>query len=139
MDYNPEKLLKIAKNIAINSYSPYSNFRVGSALLTKNGKIYKGVNVENRSYGATICAERNVISQAVSNGEKEFIAIAIISLDSEKILPPCGICRQVISEFGFNIDIIMANKEMQYVIARIEDLLPFDSLHDLKNNFFIKE
>ncbi len=132
MKYKPEELLKIAKESAKNSYSPYSNFRVGSAILTKNGNIYTGVNIENRSYGATICAERSAISTSISNGEKEFIAIAIVGVDSEEILPPCGICRQIISEFGLDIDIIMANKDMKYTILKIKELLPFDSLQNLK-------
>jgi len=135
MKYDLKILLETAKDIAKNSYSPYSNFRVGSALITKNGNIYKGVNVENRSYGATICAERNSIYQAICNSEKEFLAIAIIGLDSDEILTPCGICRQVISEFGLDIDIIMANKNMEYNIVKIKELLPFDSLQGLKFKF----
>lgn len=132
MRYNIKELLNIARDVANNSYSPYSKFRVGASILTKKGNIYKGTNVENRSYGATICAERGAISSAISSGENEFIAIAIIGLDSEEILPPCGICRQIISEFGSNIDIIMANKDMKYKIKKIKDLLPDDSLHNLK-------
>ncbi|HOJ64288.1 MAG TPA: cytidine deaminase [Spirochaetota bacterium] len=134
MKYNVKELLKLAKDIANNSYSPYSHFRVGSVILTKNGNIYKGVNVENRSYGATICAERSAISSALTNGENQFIAIAIVGLDSEEILPPCGICRQIISEFGKDIDVIMANKYLKYKIVKISKLLPFDSLHNLKKN-----
>ena len=127
-----KKLLNIAKEKALNSYSPYSKFRVGCAILTKSNNIYTGVNVENRSYGATICAERSAISSAISNGEKDFLIIAIIGLDTEEILSPCGICRQVISEFGNDTQIVMANKKMEYKIISIKELLPFDSLQDLK-------
>jgi len=133
MDVN--LLLNEAKKAAGFSYSPYSHFRVGCALLAKDGKIYHGTNVENRSFGGTICAERVAITKAVSEGSKEFSAICVIGLDSSELLPPCGICRQFISEFGTDITVIMANKRMEHKIMNISELLPYDSLFDLKDNY----
>ena len=115
-------LLEKAKKTAENSYSPYSNFRVGSSVLTIEGKIFTGTNIENKSYGTTICAERAAISKAISEGYKNFKAICIVGLDSTKFLPPCGICRQFIAEFGNNIEIIMANKNLEYKIVSIKKL-----------------
>ena len=127
-------LLEKAKKSAENSYSPYSNFRVGASVLTSEGKIFTGTNVENRSYGATICAERVAITKAVSEGYKKFKAICIVSPDSIELLPPCGICRQFITEFGRDIEIIMSNKNLEYKIVNIKDLLPYDSLFNLKES-----
>lgn len=104
------------------SYSPYSNFKVGAALLTKSGKVYTGCNVESASLGATNCAERTAIYKAISEGEREFSAVAIVS-SSRDLTFPCGICRQVIVEFGKDIDIIVA-KDYDYEVYKIDDLLP---------------
>ncbi len=131
MDYN--NLIEAAKSVALNAYCVYSNFRVGAALLSKSGKIYTGCNIENRSYGATICAERSALSQAVSNGETSFTAIAIYSPDSNEELTPCGICRQVLSEFNQNMAVICLNSKGNYTILNLSELMPFDTLHNLKN------
>lgn len=104
------------------SYSPYSNFKVGAALLTTSGKLYTGCNVEIASFGATNCAERTAIFKAISEGEKEYKAIAIVS-SSRDFTYPCGICRQVIVEFSKDIDIIVA-KDYDYEVYKIEELLP---------------
>lgn len=97
------ELVKEALEARKNSYSPYSGFAVGAALLAKNGDVYRGCNIENGAYGPTICAERTAIFKAVSEGVKDFEAIAIVGgpKDSEpdKFCPPCGVCRQVMSEF----------------------------------------
>lgn len=106
------------------AYAPYSKFKVGAALLTKNGKIFTGCNVECASYGGTNCAERTAIFKAVSEGEKHFEAIAIV-LDPVNLGTPCGICRQVIYEFGPKIKVIMANLNGEYEIKTIEELLPY--------------
>lgn len=116
-----EKLLEMAKEAQKNAYVPYSNFRVGAAVLTKSDKVYTGCNVEIASYGATNCAERTAIYKAVSEGEKEFKAIAIVG-DHETTYP-CGICRQVIVEFGKDIDIIILDQGEMKVLT-IDDLLP---------------
>lgn len=125
--------MNAAAEAAKKSYSPYSKFRVGAALLTKSGVIFTGTNVENRSYGGTICAERTAICKAVSEGYLDFQAIAIIGLDSDKILPPCGICRQFISEFGKDIVVIMANNKKEFMEVDIGNLVPYDSLFELKD------
>lgn len=93
-----EELIVAAKNGFDKAYAPYSNFHVGAAALTKNGKIVKGCNVENASYGLTVCAERNCLAQGVIAGEQEFSAIVIYT-NQDKLTPPCGACRQVIAEF----------------------------------------
>jgi cytidine deaminase len=126
-------LLEKAKKAAEKSYSPYSNFRVGSSVLTTEGKIFTGTNIENKSYGGTICAERVAVSKAISEGYKKIEVICIVGLDSPEILPPCGICRQFIAEFGREIKIIMANKNLEYKIVLLNELLPYDSLFNLKN------
>ena len=102
------ELIKRAIDVKQNSYSPYSKIRIGSALLTNAGNIYVGTNVENASYGLSICAERSAISNAISAGEKSFKAIAIVS-DFDKVITPCGACRQVLTEFNPEMDIIVSN------------------------------
>lgn len=118
-----EKLIIEAKKASLNSYSPYSHFKVGACILSDTGKIYCGTNVENASFGATSCAERNAVFNAVSNGERKFKAICIYN---EKELPyPCGICRQVLSEFGCDLDVIICNENLveEY---KLSELLPKD-------------
>ena len=114
-----------AKN---NSYSPYSNFRVGAALLTKTGKIFTGCNIENSSYSLTICAERTAIFKAVSEGQRNFKAIAISS-DMKEIIPPCGACRQVLMDLASDIDVILSGSNNKPIIIKLSKLLPmpFDS------------
>ena len=112
------------------SYSPYSNFTVGAALLTKDGKVYTGANIENASYTPTICAERNAIFTAVHNGERDFEAIAIVGGHKGEITgvtAPCGVCRQVMSEFcspDFKV-IMVTSHEGDYVEETLGDLLPY--------------
>ena len=91
-------LIKLAQKAAQNAYAPYSNFKVGAALLCKSGNVYTGCNVENSSYGASNCAERTAVFKAVSEGERDFVKIAIVS-ERDGLTFPCGICRQVLSEF----------------------------------------
>ncbi|MCB0422627.1 MAG: cytidine deaminase [Bdellovibrionales bacterium] len=93
------KLKELAHEAFKNSYSPYSHFKVGAAVVMKGGSLFSGCNVENASYGATVCAERNALFQAVSKGHKELEAILILT-DQEHPWPPCGMCRQVMLEFG---------------------------------------
>lgn len=117
------KLIKAAMEVSANSYSPYSKYSVGAALLTKSGKIFTGTNVENSSYPAGVCAERVAIFSAVTAGEKDFLAIAIYA-DGAKLPFPCGICRQVISEFSKVLPIIVAKNEDNYIVKNISELLP---------------
>lgn len=103
-----EELLQAAAEATKNSYSPYSKFKVGSAVLTKSGEVFTGCNVENSSYGLTMCAERNAIFQAVAKGHKRFTAVAIVA-DGDAMPYPCGACRQVMSEFcGPKCEVIVA-------------------------------
>jgi len=113
-------LLNEAKAAQRNSYSPYSKFRVGAAVLTKEGNIFTGCNVENVSYGLTICAERDAIFKAVSEGYTDFEAIAIVGSDSEPTFP-CGACRQVLAEFNLNMEVYVNNGQKIYTVS---DLLP---------------
>ena len=112
------------------SYSPYSNFTVGAALLTKEGKVYTGANIENASYTPTVCAERNAIFTAVHQGERDFEAIAIVgghNGDIKGVTAPCGVCRQVMSEFcspNFKVILVTSN-EGDYEETTLGDLLPY--------------
>ena len=111
------------------SYAPYSKFNVSAAVLMSSGRIYKGVNVENASYPAGICAERNAIFHAIGCGEKEITAIAIVGGPGYTIVdycPPCGICRQVMSEFcrPCDMQVILAKSTEDYKIMTLEELLP---------------
>lgn len=123
MDRN--ELIKLAKNAKEKSYSPYSNFRVGAALLTKDGKIYQGANIENAAYGVTICAERTAAFAAKLDGIDEFSAIAVAS-DSNDYIPPCGSCRQVLLELcGEELDVHITNGRDEVKTFKLKELLPF--------------
>lgn len=129
------------KNAAISaanfSYAPYSNFHVGAALLHKSGKIFTGCNVENRSYSLTICAERSAISVAATAGallNKDFKALAIYCKDALYPVPPCGACRQVLTEFcPPDMPILFGGKNCSFKTVLLKELYPEDSLHELKN------
>ncbi len=116
-------LIQKAKDALKNSYSPYSKFRVGAALITSNDNIYTGCNIENSSYGATICAERTAIVKAVSSGERNLKKIAIVS-DTNDLTFPCGICLQVISEFMSDGKIILEDKDKNIHIYKVSQFLP---------------
>ena len=118
-----QKLLSEAKAAKGFSYAPYSNFHVGAAVLGENGEIYTGCNVENASYGLTICAERAAIFNAVSNGIHKIKAIAIWS-DEDKPCSPCGACRQVIYEFSKDALVIVHTKGDKYIVKTISEMLP---------------
>lgn len=119
MDY--ESLIAKAMEARKKSYAPYSCFAVGAALLAKSGHIYTGCNVENASYGLSICAERVAVFKAVSEGEREFEAIAIVT---EKGITPCGACRQVLMEFDEDIQVIVADEAGGYRVFSLQELLP---------------
>ena len=117
-----EVLMNYAKEVMKNAYSPYSHFQVGAALLTGKGTVYTGCNVENSSFGATICAERNAIFQAIANGEQDFVKIAIYC--SENRFPiPCGMCLQVMQEFNDDIEIILSD-HTSIKKYKLKDFLP---------------
>jgi len=122
MDY--KKLAEIAIDARENAYVPYSKFKVGAAVLTYDGSIYTGCNIENASYGATNCAERTAIFKAISEGHKKIKAIAIVG-DMSTNTYPCGICRQVIAEFATkDIQIILVKNEENYIIKTMDEILP---------------
>jgi cytidine deaminase len=106
-----------------NALAPYSNFHVGAALLTQDDKIYTGCNVENSTFGLTLCAERTAIFKAISEGERKFKAIAIAS-DSQDFISPCGACRQIIFDHCGEIDIICTNSKQEYKVFKTSELLP---------------
>jgi len=116
------ELFRTAQQAVHNAYAPYSRFKVGAALLTKSGEVFTGVNVENSSFGATICAERAAFAKAISEGHREFEAIAVAASDGEAY--PCGICRQFMYEFGDNLKIITGEDEDHLHVMEINELLP---------------
>ena len=129
MDINVQELIRTALDMRKMSYTPYSHFNVGAALLADNGKIYTGCNIENASFTPTNCAERTAFFKAVSEGVKDFTAIAIVGgpdgADPVDFCPPCGVCRQVMSEFcDDDFKIIMAKSETEYKIVTLPESLP---------------
>lgn len=123
IDKNTAKALYIqAREVSSKAYAPFSKFHVGAALMTCEGRIYTGVNIENSSYGATICAERTAFVKAVSEGEREFAAIAVYADGGEAV--PCGICRQFMYEFAPEIDIITGTDSDNLNIRSLSRLLP---------------
>lgn len=122
-----EELIGNAMAAMKNSYSPYSGFCVGAALLTKKGKVYTGCNIENSSYSVTNCAERTAIHSAISKGEREFAAIAIVGGKNgrvESYCPPCGVCRQVLAEFCRNDFKIYLYNGVEIKVYTLDELLP---------------
>ena len=122
-----ETLIKRASQARENAYVPYSKFKVGAAVLNEDGEIYVGCNIENASYGLTICAERTAIVKAVSNGKKNLKAIAIVGdVEGGGVCMPCGTCRQVMAEFMNSSDmVICANIKGEYKIYSLLDMLPY--------------
>ena len=116
------ELYETAERISDNAYAPYSGFRVGAALLAGNGRVYTGVNIENSSFGANICAERTAFVKAVSEGERDFTAIAVTVRGKESV--PCGICRQFMYEFSPDIFIITGTGRTDLDVRKLSDLLP---------------
>ena len=115
-------LLERARQVMQNSYSPYSRFRVGAALLGQSGQVHVGTNVENGSYGLSICAERAAICAAVAAGERRFRAVAICT-DTEEPTPPCGACRQVLLEFPPDMAVLLAGRGPEIEEYRLADLM----------------
>lgn len=125
----PEELIELARQVRELAYAPYSKFKVGAVVECRDGRIFTGCNVENSSYGLTMCAERNALGKAVSEGARDFIRIAVIA-DAHAPVPPCGACRQVISELcGKQTEIVMVNLQGQIEMRTVGGLLPeaFDS------------
>lgn len=120
---NIQQLVSSAQKARQQAYAPYSKFRVGAALLLQNGSIVSGSNVENSSYGLTVCAERVAIVKAVSEGTKEFEAIAVVT-DSTPPAFPCGVCRQFLSEFASEIPVIVANEKGDVIETNLQEIFP---------------
>lgn len=118
-----KELVALAKEAMQNAYVPYSKFKVGAALLSKDGRVFKGCNIENASYGATNCAERTAVFKAVSEGVREFEKIAIVASSGDYV-SPCGICRQVLFEFMPDGKVILDSDEKGMVTYAIRELLP---------------
>ena len=116
-------LIEAAKQARENAHAPYSNFRVGAALRSSSGRIFGGCNVENATYGLTMCAERVAIFKAVSEGERGFSAIAVVT-DTDVLTPPCGACRQLIWEFCGDIPVSMANLKGKIEVVQMRELFP---------------
>lgn len=124
MTVEPKQLIDEAIAASKQAHVPYSHFHVGAALLTTGGKIYRGCNIENASYGLTNCAERTAIFKAVSEGDKQFSAIAVVG-DTDGPISPCGACRQVLAEFcDDHTQIILANLKGDFMITNINEILP---------------
>jgi cytidine deaminase len=121
-DKKRQELIREANQVRSKAYAPYSNYHVGAALLTKRGQIFTGVNVENAAYPDSICAERSAIFSAVSAGEREFEAIAVATRNGGA---PCGSCRQVLAEFGLDIEVLLADEgENLLQQSTVRELLP---------------
>jgi cytidine deaminase len=123
MNHATEELVAAAKQARQNSYAPYSDFRVGAAIETDDGEIYTGCNVESASYGLTVCAERVAIWKAISEGKHKVRNIAVVA-DTKELTPPCGVCRQIIWEFGGNVPVTLANLNGGRETVEMKDLLP---------------
>ncbi len=119
-----EELIELARLAREHSYSPYSNFKVGAVVECRDGRIFTGCNIENSTYGLTICAERVALAKAVSEGASDFVRLAVIA-DTHAPVPPCGACRQIIFELcGKRIEIVMADLRGEIETHTITELLP---------------
>ena len=118
-----QELLKKAHEAKKNAYAPYSDFRVGAALLSKSGRVYVGANVENAAYSVSCCAERVALFGAIISGERDFEMIAITS-DSGNLIYPCGACRQALAEFSPRMEVVVSNEALEYKSKRLDKLLP---------------
>jgi len=123
MNKDLEKLVESAKGVWKKAYAPFSEFKVGAAVRTKDGKIFTGCNIESASYGLTVCAERVAIWKAVSEGEREFTNIAVVA-DTEELTPPCGVCRQILWEFCGDVPVTFSNLQGKTETVQMSELLP---------------
>lgn len=117
------ELVQKALDMRQYSYAPYSNFRVGAALECDDGTVYGGCNVENAAYGSSLCAERTALVKAVSEGHRRFVRLAVAG-DSEDYCWPCGACRQMLREFGTDLEVLVANREGEFTALTLAELLP---------------
>jgi cytidine deaminase len=129
-----DDLIAVAGRARNHAHAPYSHFNVGAALQATNGQVFSGCNIENATYGLTVCAERVAILKALSEGETEFRRLAVV-VDTAELTPPCGACRQLIWEFCADIEVILANLSGKRSTYRMKDLLP----HPFDRRFLDKE
>lgn len=132
-----DKLLSAAVKARKNAYAPYSSYKVGAAVLTEDGKIFIGSNVENAVYGATVCAERNAVFKAVNEGYRSIKAVAVVAkpMKDNELVKPCGICRQVLSEFGDDIIILLSDTNATHIEKiNLKKLFPDPFKLDKKRN-----
>ena len=131
---NEKELISLAKKAAENAYVPYSGYTVGAALLCENGKVYLGCNIENAAYSPTVCAERTAFFKAVSEGEREFRAIAVVggkNLDFKDYFTPCGVCRQVMAEFcTSDFKVLFGKNGEEYISTTLGEILPYSFSKD---------
>jgi cytidine deaminase len=118
-----ERLLQAARAVRLNAHAPFSHFLVGAALETADGQIITGCNVENATYGLTVCAERVAVFKAISEGHRRFGRVAVVA-DTEQPTPPCGACRQILWEFGGDLEVILGNLTAEKARHRLAELLP---------------
>ena len=121
--FDAAALVTAARQAREHAVAPYSHFKVGAALLTADGRVYGGCNVENASYGLTVCAERVAMFKALSEGYTKFRRVAVVA-DTDAPTPPCGPCRQILWEFGGDLEVLLANLTRQTGTYRLADLLP---------------
>jgi cytidine deaminase len=118
------RLLDAARSARLHAHAPFSGFLVGAALETADGQIITGCNVENASYGLTLCAERVAVFKAISEGHRHFVRVAVVA-DTDDPTPPCGACRQILWEFGEDLEVILGNLTAETARHRMKDLLPY--------------
>ena len=123
MKDDSHRLLEAARAARLHAYAPFSKFLVGAALQTADGQIITGCNVENATYGLTICAERVTVLKAISEGQRHFLRIAIVT-DTSQPTPPCGACRQILWEFGGDLEVILGDLRAETARHRLQNLLP---------------
>lgn len=123
MENKIEEMIQKALEARENAYAPYSGFTVGACILTMNGHLYKGCNIESVSFSPTICAERVAIANAVAHGERDFVAIAITGAAKDTF--PCGVCRQMMREFSSDMQVIIVNSRDDYKVFSLKELLPY--------------
>ena len=122
-------LIEEALRVRENAYAPYSNFKVGAALVGASGKVYHGCNVENSSYGLCVCAERSAIARAVADGERSFTGV-VVATQSEPPSPPCGMCRQTLAEFAHDLPVVLVNNKGARVDTSLDELFPMSFTND---------
>ena len=123
MSHSKNELITAAREIRDNAHAPFSEFKVGAAIETDDGEIVTGCNIESASFGLTVCAERVAVWKAVSEGKRKITAVAVVA-DTENLTPPCGVCRQIIWEFGGDIPVTLANLHGDVETIQMKDLLP---------------